>query len=157
MRHRQPDPDEGHERFVTEPIWTQLLPLTTTSQYMLFWYAAETLPHDVEQTYESDVSSSGDEASRRIYRPPPSFPPDTTLEQRIAQDAIEKDGEATTYEPVWHAGTGVDEEERLYKSHLLPIDEAMKKLKGSVMADVIRRGWEGIQLRLEIEAGERDA
>jgi hypothetical protein len=124
---------------------------------MLFWYAAETVPPDVEQLYESSGSSNGDETSRRIYRPPPSFPTDTTIEQRIAQDNMETDDASSVYEPVWHAGTGVDEEERLYKSHLLPIDEAMKKLKGSVMADVIRRGWEGIQLRLEIEAGKKDS
>lgn len=35
MQHRQPDPDTGHEKFVSEPLWTQLLPLSSRSQYIL--------------------------------------------------------------------------------------------------------------------------
>ena len=52
---------------------------------------------------------------------------------------------------MWHEGTGVDEEELLYKSYLLPIGEAMRRLKGSVMEDVVRKGWEGVKARMEIE------
>ena len=37
MKHRQTDPEDGPQAFVTEPLWTQLLPLTATSQYLLFW------------------------------------------------------------------------------------------------------------------------
>ncbi|KAK5173837.1 uncharacterized protein LTR77_002518 [Saxophila tyrrhenica] len=154
MKHRQPDPDEGHEEFVTEPVWTQLLPLTSTSQYLLFWYAAETVPPEVERVYEGGSTGGGGEGEGRVYRAPPAFPRDVTLSQRLAQDRITSDGEEKIYEPVWHAGTGVDEEELLYKSYLLPIAEARRKLKGSVMEDVVRRGWEGMQLRMEMEAGK---
>lgn len=57
------------------------------------------------------------------------------------------------YEPVHHEGTGVDEEEQTYESHLVSVQEAMALLggTGSVMADVVRRGWEGIQRRLDLE------
>lgn len=147
MRHRAPDPDEGHERFVTEAIWTQFLPLTATSQYILFWFAAETLPPQIEQSYSTA------EASPSPYRPPPAFPVDATLKQRIAEDMmLEEVRKEKLYEPIKHEGTGVDDEERLYHSFLLPIAEAKRKLKGSVMEDVVRRGWEGIQLRMEMEA-----
>ena len=62
---------------------------------------------------------------------------------------MEPDG----YEPVHHEGTGVDEEEQAYESHLVSVDEAMRLLGGtsSVMADVVRRGWEGIQTRRAME------
>lgn len=152
MKHRQPDPDQGHERFVTEPLWTQLLPLTTTAQYMLFWYAAETVPEDVEASYTSGQSGGDASAHSRIYRPPPPFPAATSIKERIAQDVEnEHVGRRRVYEPVWHEGTGVDEEEMLYKSYLLPVDEAIGKLRGSVMADVVRRGWEGVVRRMEME------
>lgn len=156
MRHRQPDPDDGHQMFVTEPLWTQLLPLTSTSQYMLFWYAAETVPREVEEMY-SDAQSTGTASTTgRIYRPPTSFPADMTLASRIAEDTVSGDtGERRMYEPVWHEGTGVDEEELLYRSSLLPIGEARRKLKGSVMEDVVRRGWDGVQLRLRMEDDRR--
>ena len=141
FQHRQPQPDgvvrggEGYQRFVTEPIWTQLLPLSATSQYMLFWYAAETVPSGVERQYSSNA---------RLYQPPPAFPESTTIKQRIGEDEVEKDGKQTIYEPLWHEGTGVDEEEAQYKSYLLPIEEARQKLKGSVMEDVIKRAWEAV-------------
>lgn len=152
MKHRQTDPDEGHQRFVTEPIWTQLLPLTSTSQYMLFWYAAESVPPKVEKEYSDAQAVTGGSAIGRKYDAPPSFPTDTTLAQRIAQDQVaDAEGKTTTYEPVWHEGTGVDEEEQMYRSFLLPIAEARQKLRGSVMEDVIRRAWEGVQLRIEME------
>ncbi|KAI7332731.1 hypothetical protein KC315_g4508 [Hortaea werneckii] len=153
MKHRQPDPDGGHERFVTEPIWTQMLPLTTTAQYMLFWYAAETVPRDVEESYGAAQSSGNISQGARGYAPPPLFPADLSLKNRIEQDSVVSEtGEAMAYEPVWHEGTGVDEEELLYRSFLLPIDEAIGKLQGSVMGDVVRRGWEGVKLRMEMES-----
>ena len=151
MRHRQLDPDEGHQRFVTEPVWTQLLPLTATAQYMLFWYVAETVPPDLENDYSA---SGSQQASERVYAPPVSFPEGQRLSARIAQDRVTQDGEETTYQPVWHPNTGVDEEERLYRSSLLPIADAMRKLRGSVMEDVVRRDWEGIQTRMAMEAAE---
>lgn len=60
------------------------------------------------------------------------------------------------YEPVHHEGTGVDEEEQTYESHLVSVEEGMALLggTGSVMADVVRRGWEGIQKRLEMEKAD---
>ncbi len=62
--------------------------------------------------------------------------------------ALEPEG----YEPVHHEGTGVDEEEQTYQSHLVSVDEAIRKLgKSGVMADVVRRGWKGIQDRLAME------
>ena len=57
------------------------------------------------------------------------------------------------YEPVHHEGTGVDEEEQEYESFLLPIEEAVIKLgRKGVMADVVLKGWKGIQDRLAMEA-----
>ena len=155
MRHRQPDPDEGHQAFVTEPIWTQLLPLSASSQYMLFWYAAETVTPGVELSYNCAQIHGNLDPESRDYEEPPAFPGNMTLKQRIAQDTIAgKDGKQKVYEPTWHSGTGVDEEESWYRSFLLPIADARKKLKGSVMEDVVKRGWEGIQLRMEMEEKE---
>ena len=59
--------------------------------------------------------------------------------------------EPKDYEPPRHEGTGVNEEEMLYRSYLLKIDEAVTKLRGSVMADVVREGWEAIQARMREE------
>ncbi|KAK5136370.1 hypothetical protein LTR08_003496 [Meristemomyces frigidus] len=149
MKHRQTTPEDGHQRFVTEPLWTQLLPLTATSQYLLFWYAAETVPREVEDTYSARQAHQ----SVRAYEAPTLFPPDMTMQQRVALDDVKgEDGTQTIYEPVKHEGTGVDEEELLYRSFLLPIEEVRRRLKGSVMEDVVRRGWEGIQLRMQMEA-----
>jgi hypothetical protein len=39
----------------------------------------------------------------------------------------------------------------LYHSYLLKIDDAVAKLKGSVMAVVVREGWEAIQARMREE------
>lgn len=156
MKHKQPDPDAGHEPFVVEPLWTQFLPLTTTSQYLLFWYAAETVPKDVEESYNN--MTNGSELAKRVYHPPPPFPRNMSLQQRIALDATTGDGgKQTTYGPIRHEGTGVDEEELLYQSFLLPIAEARQKLKGSVMEDVVKRGWDGILLRMKMEGEQSDS
>lgn len=56
--------------------------------------------------------------------------------------------EPADYVPPKHEGTGVDEEEMLYESHLLNINDAITKLSRSVMAQVVREGWEAIQQRL---------
>lgn len=132
MQHRQ----TGSQRngFVTEPVWTQFLPLTTTKQYLLFWHVAETLPQ-------------GEPIEQSAYKQAAVFPEGMTLRQRIDLD---RHGD-TVYEPVRQENTGVDEEELLYKSFLLPLQEARAKLKGSVMEDVIVRGWEAIQLRISME------
>ena len=148
MQHRATDGDEGKERWVTETQWMQLLPLGRGRQYVLFWYVGETVPPEVEESYGGE---------RGVYRVPEAFPKEGTLEERIRLDkVIGEDGTEKIYEPVRHEGTGVDEEEALYTSQLVPVEEAKRKLRGSVMEDVVRRGWEGIQQRMEterIEAG----
>ena len=120
---------------------------------MLFWYAAETVPFEVEQIYSSTQASETNELATRTYRPPAAFPNGMTVTQRVAQDTITgDDGKQKLYEPVWHPGTGMDEEERLYRSYLLTVPEARRKLRGSVMEDVVRRSWEAIQLRKGMES-----
>lgn len=147
FKHRQTEPVD----FATEPLWTEFLPLTSTVQYLLFWYAAETVPEQVEMEYTDAQAQSGHAAGARAYRPPPAFPTDMTLQQRIAQDTASEANGKAIYEPRRHEGTGVDEEELLYDSYLLPIDEARRKLKGTVMEDVVKRGYEAIKLRASME------
>jgi hypothetical protein len=114
----------------------QLMPLGTR-QYVLFWYIAETLPPDLEKELETEQGAA--------YKPPPPFPRDLSLRDRIAQ-------EAEGYEPVHHEGTGVDEEEQTYESYLVPVEEAVEKLgRRTVLADVVLKGWKGIQDRLAME------
>ncbi|KAL6713408.1 hypothetical protein ACLMJK_008873 [Lecanora helva] len=120
---------------VTEPVWTQLAPISRSSQYILFWYIAETLPPELE------AQLSGKEKDENMaYQYPPKFDPGMTLKQRVEM-------EAEGYEPIKHEGTGVDSEEVLYESYLLPVEEAMRRLGRGVMADVVRRGWEQICVR----------
>lgn len=109
-----------------------------TRQYVLYWYIAETLPPNLETELETEVGAA--------YKPPPAFPRNLSLRERIK---LEPEG----YEPLHHEGTGVDEEEQTYESHLVPVEEAVLKLGGrnSVMADVVLKGWQGIQDRLAIE------
>ncbi|GAB7358008.1 hypothetical protein MBLNU230_g0173t1 [Neophaeotheca triangularis] len=144
FKHRQTDADEGHEDFVTEAVWCQMMPVGSRSQYLLFWYLAETVPEEVERGY--DGAEEGVSGGARLYRPPPPFPKGQTLEQRIAVD------ESSGYTPSRHPGTGVDEEELMYESYLLPIEQARRKLRGSVMEDVVRKGWEAVLQRREMEA-----
>lgn len=156
MKHRQPDPDSGHPDFVTEPVWTQFLPLTASSQYLLFWYVSETVPKDIEQTYSATLTQVDAQAPGPFYRPPPGFPEGTTLKERIAADSIPNgNGKTPIYEPHKVLGTAQDEEEMMYESHLLSVPDARQKLKGSVMEDVVRRGWEAIQLRMRMEETNR--
>lgn len=115
------------------------MPVSRSSQYILFWYIAETLPPDVE----AQLSEQSENQDGR-YQIPPPFPRDTTLKERATLD---QEG----YEPVRHPNTGVNEEEALYESYLLPVEEAVHKLRGTVMADVVRKGWEGISARKEME------
>lgn len=144
--HHQP---QAHPRLTAppmtaEPLWIQLMPLArNTKQYLLFWYIAETLPPDVEPLLHT--------LPNEPYKPPPAFPAELTLKERVA---MEPEG----YEPVHHEGTGVDEEEQTYESQLVSVEEAMRLLGGtdSVMADVVRRGWEVIQQRWSMEQEGRD-
>ncbi|KAL8993508.1 MAG: hypothetical protein Q9169_006296 [Polycauliona sp. 2 TL-2023] len=141
LRHRQPqahNSDAAVSPFVCEPVWTQLMPVTRSTQYILFWYIAETLPLVLEQSLSQKSVQAND-----VYMAPPPYPMNMTLAKRI-----ESDKEPA---PVKHENTGVDEDEALYESYLLPIDEAQVKLSGSIMADVVRIGWEAIQTRMEME------
>lgn len=142
------------------------MPVGRNAQYFLFWYAAETLPEEDEypstlppppSPSASGIQSAGQPAARisAPYRSPPSFPKHLTLKARIALDTRTlSTGEKTVYEPIRHENTGVDEEELMYQSYLLPIAEAQKRLGSSVQADVVRRGWEGVRLRMEVEEME---
>jgi 8-oxo-dGTP pyrophosphatase MutT (NUDIX family) len=152
IMHQQTDPDEGSVDFVVEPLWTQLMPVGSRSQYMCFWYAAETVPSEIEQSYSQPDSGRDAEVNQAFYRPPEPFPSGITIKQRISADVgVGEDGKQVVMEPVRHIGTGVDDDEAFYTSFLLPIAEARRKLKGSVMEDVIRRSWDSIQLRIEME------
>ncbi|XPT01921.1 hypothetical protein M3J09_011045 [Ascochyta lentis] len=56
------------------------------------------------------------------------------------------------YKPLHHEGTGVDEDERAYESELVSVEEAVRRLgKNSVSADVVLRGWKGMQDRFAME------
>ena len=143
QRHRQP---KGHNPssntstvFSIEPVWMQLVPVSRAAQYTLFWYIAETVSPADEALLHSQA-----EAQSMAYQVPPRYPANMPLAARIAQ-------EPRGYQPVRHENTGVDAEEALYASYLLSIPDAVEKLKGTIMADVIHRGWKGIQMRREIE------
>ena len=143
QRHRQPKAHKSSSNassvFSIEPVWMQLVPVSRAAQYTLFWYIAETV-----SPADEDLLHSQAEAQSMAYQIPPRYPADMPLAARIAQ-------EPKGYQPIRHENTGVDAEEALYASYLLSIPEAIEKLKGTIMADVIRRGWSGIQMRREIE------
>jgi len=102
---------------------------------------AETLPPDLQKTLDAAAEAARTPEYGLPYQYPPAFPLDLTLEDRLKM-------EPAGYVPPKHANTGADEEEALYESSLLPIKEAREKLKGTVLEDVVRKGWEAIQLRL---------
>ena len=77
------------------------------------------------------------------YQYPPKFEANMTLKERTDME--------DAYEPIRHENTGVDADEALYESYLMPIDEAIGKLGGQVSADVVRKGWEAINLRKKME------
>lgn len=124
--------------FVTEPVWTQLVPVTKTAQYILFWYIAETLPPDLELSLSAQEKEEG-----MAYQYPPKFEANKTLKERIEMEE--------GYEPTRHDNTGVDAEEALYESYLMPVEEAVEKLGSGISADVVRKGWDAIQLRQKME------
>lgn len=121
------------------------MPVSRSAQYILFWYIAETVPPELETCL-----TQWTEAKDGAYQVPTPFPGDVTLQERIA---LEQEG----YEPVRHRNTGVNEEEALYESYLLPVEEAVGKLRGTVMADVVRKGWEAICVRKGMEEKGPDA
>ena len=145
--HRHREEGKGEEGigagFVVEPVWTQLMPVAREVQYILFWYIAETLPPALEVEVSEMEKMKG-----MAYQTPPAFERSMLLKERIA---LEVEG----YEPVRHENTGVDEEEMLYRSELVSIEDAIQKLGGrGVSADVVRRGWILISRRGEMEEGE---
>lgn len=142
LPHIQPRPNGDAQKFDTEPIATRLLPVATHYQYMLFWYAAETLPPCIETSLNASASEA--------FALPPPFPANTTLAQRVAEDRNEN-GEVG--EPKRHEGTGVDEDEAFYVGVLMGVEEAIEVLGGS-SGDVVRRAWEGVCLRRKME-GEK--
>ena len=77
------------------------------------------------------------------YQYPPRFEANMTFKERVEMDE--------GYEPIRHENTGVNAEEQLYESYLIPVDEAIVKLGGRVSSDVVRKGWEAIQLRQKME------
>ena len=190
--------------YSTEPLLTQLLPVTRTRQYLLNWYVAETLPLDVEARVNAATRQAAMERGveeREVYMQAPAWPEGLKLRARVEQDwkgsnQVEQDrGEANRhestaevdlctpqkaritssgswrqkqeysryqpgppppppsppdvhasvpgpYEPEHHANTGVDSEEMLYSSALVPVEEAVRRLQGSGMEYVVRKGWE---------------
>ncbi|KAI9747984.1 MAG: hypothetical protein M4579_007342 [Chaenotheca gracillima] len=152
LTHRQPIGNASGNsssavHFVTEPVWTQLVPLTATSQYMLFWYIAETLPPDLETALNVKTDAGPMWQDQPAYQYPVKYPFELTL---AARQALEPEG----YEPVRHPNTGVDDEEALYESKLLPIEKALELLRGTIQEDVIRTGWSAIRQRFDIEASQ---
>jgi hypothetical protein len=116
----------------------QMMPVGYASkQYMLYWYIAETLPPELEVELETEIGAA--------YKPPPPYPHTLSLRERVK---LEPEG----YEPLYHEGTGVDAEEQTYESHLVSVEEAVKKLgRNGVMADVVLKGWKGIRDRFAME------
>ena len=80
------------------------------------------------------------------YQYPPKFEVNMTLKERMNMDK--------GYEPIRHEDTGVNAEEALYESYLMPVHEAIGKLGRGVSADVVRKGWEAIQLRQKMECSQ---
>lgn len=137
--------DDVESTFVTDHVWTQLAPQSRNRQYLLFWFIAETVPPEIEEELNEAMTIKATESNPTPYQYPPKYPGDLTLSARIE---LEGDG----YEPVHHQHTGVDKEEALYESHLMPVESALIKLKGSVMEEVVRTGWNAICARHAVES-----
>ena len=99
----------------------QLAPMSGI-QYILYWYIAETVPPDVEIALNKQEEDAKHHDSRAPYQYPPKYPLNLDLRDRIAM-------EPKGWLPVRHDNTGVDADEALYESYLLPIEEATQKLK----------------------------
>lgn len=99
------------------------------------------MPPDLEVSLSAQEKEQG-----MAYQYPPKFNPEMTLRERME---MEREG----YEPVRHENTGVDAEEALYESYLMPVEEAIEKLGRGISADVVRNGWEAIQLKHKMEDG----
>ncbi len=138
IEHRQPQAAaEDAISNVIEPVWTSLLANSRRTQYLLHWYIAETLPPE-------DEARIGPPPPSRKYQEPPAYPAELSLRGRIGM-------ESDDYEPTRYPNTGVDSEEALYTSELLPVQEAIARLGKNSMADVVATGWDRIQARLRHE------
>ncbi|GAM90238.1 hypothetical protein ANO11243_082800 [Dothideomycetidae sp. 11243] len=149
--HRQPVPSTDLRAWHAEPLWTQLVPVVRTVQYVCCWYVAEALPESVER--EANVTALGREGTEEELRRTTGFisvpvAEDVTIQQRKDMDG-RPDG--SVYQPVRHEGTGVDEEEATYQSFLVDVPEARRLLRGSIMEDVVHRAWDAICLREKLE------
>jgi len=125
-------------KWVIEPLATRMMPVAREYQYLLFWYAAETLSEEDEKSL-NNVSEQG-------FVKPEAFPENMMLKERESLDQREEG----VYEPKRHEGTGVDEDEAFYVGMLVGVEEAVRLL-GGTSADVVRRAWEGVCLRRKME------
>ena len=121
-----------------------MVPVTRDTQYVLFWYVAETVPQHVEEDLNTAEKTMATSDNPTPYQNPPKYPQGLTLEERIQS-------EPEDFVPLHHHNTGVDSDEALYESYLLPIKEAAEKLRGTVMEDVVVSGWEAICHRHQME------
>ena len=127
------------------------MPQTAHSQYLLHWYVAETVPPDVEEAMTKEEEQGGISffGGKGVYKPPLAFGVEDTLQERLAR---EPDG----YVPVKHEGTSADEDEALYQSRLVSVEEAVALLN-PVEGDVVRRGLAAILARARMEGVELGA
>jgi hypothetical protein len=129
------------------------------------WYIAETLPPAVEDAVNAEMEAKATENVSRPYVIPPRYPTDLDLRARCELDRLGGSGQLggteegkvagaseAWYEPRRHADTGVNEEEANYISELLTVDEACSRVAVKQEAFVIRKGWEYIQKRREMES-----
>lgn len=122
---------------VIEPVWTTLLPMTRSIQYLVHWYIAETLPPDIE-------TAVGPPPDSKEYQEPPAYPTDLSLVTRLAS-------EPEGYEPPRYENTGVDDDEAQFTSHLVSLEKANQLLGDTAQGAVINAGWTAIQARLKAE------
>ena len=150
LETRQPLPHnvaaEAVSPFVTDPLVMEMAPVRDRSQYVLFWYVAETVPPGVEAGLNQRMEEAATRENQTPYLAPERWPEGLTLGERLG---MEEEG----YEPVHHQNTAVDAEEALYESYLLPVEEAVWKLRWTLLQhEVVRRGWNAICARWEFEA-----
>lgn len=112
---------------------------------MLSWYIAETVPPEMEKELKAKMEAEATAASRTPYQYPPKDLASLTLDERLEM-------EVGGYEPVHHPNTAVNSEEALYESYLLPVEEAVQRLKGTIQEHVVRSGWQAIVRRHQIES-----
>lgn len=130
-------------------------------QYILHWYIAETVPPLVEDALNEAMAAAATPENPTPYQVPPLYPSGLTLEERVKIDKqwtpkTSSVGADTTtmygcYKPKRHENTGVNEDEDLYLSALVPIQYALGRLEGSGMDWVVRTGWQLIRERAALE------